>query len=76
VHEPKDRVDVALIDSTTPKLLVLVVIDAPNAISQSLVTFKLDPQKHRKLAILKAPKVLTILALTRNEAPPELHPYE
>jgi hypothetical protein len=46
VHEPKDRVDIALIDSTTPKLLVLVVIDAPNAISQSLVTFKFDPQKH------------------------------
>jgi hypothetical protein len=72
VHESKDRIDVALIDSAASQLFVFVVIDAINTVSQSFVTLEFYPQEHGELSILKSPEIFAILALTRNKAPPEL----
>jgi len=72
VHEPKDRVDVALVDSAAPQLFVLFVVDAIDAVSQSFVTLEFYPQEHGELAILEPPEIFAIFSLTRDKASPEL----
>jgi hypothetical protein len=71
MHETQDWIDVRFIDAAPSQVFVLVVIDAPRAISETLVTLEFQLQKPSKFPILETPEILTVLNLARCEILPE-----
>jgi hypothetical protein len=71
MHEPKNRVNVRLVNTSPGEFWKFVIIYAPSTIPECLVSLKFDPDKSRKLAILESPEVSTLVNSAGDEASPK-----